>query len=268
MGLEGMARDRPDFNELANRIAFAGDNAHFLPQSSLCGGLADTISNYDYVGRISDDTEAVSSQVTEMLELVLRRSSERSGALALYQGASVTSAARELVHKYFEKGSNASEQLSDSGDLASSAISGRSASSSIPLLRSSQTRSIQPFGEAISSRTAETLRIGNELFPRDGPSARDPHAHKGQPVVQRRLWYAPWRQQSIRSPPRNSTEQASEMFGNVLSLIKALDAYAVDYDRLPGLHRPPWATRVAAYYDVAKWRTRPSWLPRTTSGKI
>jgi len=45
-GLENRGSIKPDISELADIIQYSS-NAHFLPQSSLCGGLAETIGAYD-----------------------------------------------------------------------------------------------------------------------------------------------------------------------------------------------------------------------------
>lgn len=69
------------FSKVAHDMEFIS-NAHFLPQSSLCGGLGDTIGAYDYIGHISQDFKSEHRQVTEMLHLLAKRQLD-SGASPL-----------------------------------------------------------------------------------------------------------------------------------------------------------------------------------------
>jgi hypothetical protein len=52
-------------------------DAHYITQSSYCGGLSEQIENYDFVGHFSHNYTQVSDQVVEMLTLASRRSSSQ-----------------------------------------------------------------------------------------------------------------------------------------------------------------------------------------------
>lgn len=142
MGLETSDSEDPEIAQLADTLEYTGD-AHFLPQSSLCGGLGDNIGAYDFIGHISRDSQAVAKQVANMLELAVKKSS-----------------------------SDKSAQLSHEGELAdarkSSGKSNSTASSKGILL---------PFGREISQEEARVLELGQKFFPASGPHSGDPHVH-------------------------------------------------------------------------------------------
>lgn len=198
MYLERSAEDRPRLSRVSERLK-GTKNAHFTTQSSLCGGLEDSIGAYNYIGHVSDDTAAVQRQVAEMLSLAVKRSSR----------APVSNLQLEASHHSVVQSSNSSL-----------------AAAPAPLAH---------FGRQIGKKEASVLELGRRFFPAAGLDARDAHAH-----------------------PNTDVESYFKTDG--WALFYALEQYAVDYDRLPGLKRPEWAHKVKRFYDAMPWRPRPDWL--------
>jgi hypothetical protein len=146
-GLEFSGSPKPEVAELASVLPYSRD-AHFLPQSELCGGLGQNIGAYDYVGHIEDDASSVSDQVAEMLELAVHRQQISSADTA------------------------ASHSDLDGSDAAKSELTG-DALASAPL----QHGSLSPFGRSLSAREAHVLELGRKFFPLSGPDQNDPHVH-------------------------------------------------------------------------------------------
>lgn len=91
---EANEKDWPNFDEFASKLDI-GENPHFDPQSSLCGGLADTIDDFDFVGEISTNYSGVAEQVGQMLNMALQHSDPSMGPLTR------SLEARALANKFF-----------------------------------------------------------------------------------------------------------------------------------------------------------------------
>jgi hypothetical protein len=133
------------FMEVADSLEFMS-NAHFLPQSSLCGGLGDNIGAYDFVGHISHDYASVAGQVRDLLTHLMKRQAE----------------AKQLVDEDVEDRDN-----------SSNAFVQEDAATFIPMLMNR----LAPFGKKISDREASVLEAAADFFPAHGPDAADPHVH-------------------------------------------------------------------------------------------
>lgn len=61
----------PNFDEFVSNIEH-GRNPHFDPQASLCGGLVESIDDFDFIGEITTNYTQVAEQVRQMMELAFR----------------------------------------------------------------------------------------------------------------------------------------------------------------------------------------------------
>mmetsp|Transcript_159188 Transcript_159188/g.290389 ORF Transcript_159188/g.290389 Transcript_159188/m.290389 type:complete len:376 (+) Transcript_159188:89-1216(+) len=147
MYLENSGDARPRISLVSDRLK-GTRNVHFTTQSSFCGGLADNIGAYDYVGHVSDDTEAVQKQVAEMLSLAVKRASRAPAA-------------------------NLQLDASKHSEIAMPRTNSSLASAPAPLAH---------FGRQIGKKEAEVLELGRQFFPVTGLDAGNSHAHPNTDV--------------------------------------------------------------------------------------
>jgi len=71
----------PRFEDVIEKLDSTG-NKHFIPQSSLCGGLGHSIGNYSHVGLISNNRTEVVRQVGTLMESAIERTGDLSAERA------------------------------------------------------------------------------------------------------------------------------------------------------------------------------------------